>query len=232
MTGDELRARLAAIVAAAQPGRIAHGTEVTDLLDRPPVPAAVLVPFVLGAAPGVLLTKRTAHLTKHAGQVSFPGGRIDPDGRRRRGRGAARGGGGDRARSGPGGRRWAGWRFPHRHRLPHHAGGRPAAAGPGVPARRRTRWRRCSSCRCRCCWIRTRRSGGAREVQGRRREFWVWPHPEHYIWGATAAILVHLARALRARGVSGGRVNAPSRHERDGGEILSRRCPYPGTCTA
>jgi 8-oxo-dGTP pyrophosphatase MutT (NUDIX family) len=38
----------------------------------------------------------------------------------------------------------------------------------------------------------------AREVQGRRRDFWVWPHPDHYIWGATAAILVHVARALRA----------------------------------
>jgi hypothetical protein len=29
------------------------------------------------------------------------------------------------------------------------------------------------------------------------REVWVWPHPEHYIWGATAAILVHVAEALR-----------------------------------
>ena len=40
--------------------------------------AAVLVPFLLGAEPGVLLTCRTTHLTSHAGQVSFPGGRIDP----------------------------------------------------------------------------------------------------------------------------------------------------------
>ena len=31
----------------------------------------------------------------------------------------------------------------------------------------------------------------------RWREFWVWPHPDHYIWGATAAILVHLASILR-----------------------------------
>ena len=82
VTVDELRTRLAAIVAAAQPGRITHGTELSDMLDRPPTPAAVLVPFVLGATPGVLLTKRTAHLDKHAGQVSFPGGRIDPDGLR------------------------------------------------------------------------------------------------------------------------------------------------------
>ena len=34
--------------------------------------------------------------------------------------------------------------------------------------------------------------------RGRSREYWVWPHPEHYIWGATAAILVHLAQQLRA----------------------------------
>ena len=36
-----------------------------------------------------------------------------------------------------------------------------------------------------------------REASGRWRDFWVWPHPEHYIWGATAAILVHLAQKLR-----------------------------------
>jgi uncharacterized membrane protein len=40
----------------------------------------------------------------------------------------------------------------------------------------------------------------SREVAGRRRDFWVWPHPEHYVWGATAAILVHLAQVLRERG--------------------------------
>ena len=41
-------------------------------------PAAVLIPIVLGPQPSILLTKRTSHLAKHAGQVSFPGGRIDP----------------------------------------------------------------------------------------------------------------------------------------------------------
>jgi 8-oxo-dGTP pyrophosphatase MutT (NUDIX family) len=43
-----------------------------------PKPAAVLVPIVLrGTEPTVLLTQRTAHLSSHAGQVAFPGGRID-----------------------------------------------------------------------------------------------------------------------------------------------------------
>jgi hypothetical protein len=28
------------------------------------------------------------------------------------------------------------------------------------------------------------------------RQYWVWPHPEFFIWGATAAILKHLAEKL------------------------------------
>ncbi len=39
-----------------------------------------------------------------------------------------------------------------------------------------------------------------KEYMGRTRSFWVWPHADHYIWGATAAILVQLARQLRAEG--------------------------------
>ncbi len=40
--------------------------------------AAVLVPITDRARPGVILTQRTETLRKHAGQVAFPGGRIDP----------------------------------------------------------------------------------------------------------------------------------------------------------
>jgi 8-oxo-dGTP pyrophosphatase MutT (NUDIX family) len=45
---------------------------------RPIRPAAVLVPIVERAEPTILLTQRTAHLKDHAGQISFPGGKIDP----------------------------------------------------------------------------------------------------------------------------------------------------------
>ncbi|MGH7155368.1 MAG: NUDIX hydrolase, partial [Acetobacteraceae bacterium] len=38
------------------------------------------------------------------------------------------------------------------------------------------------------------------ERNGVVRDVWVWPHPQHYIWGATAAILVHLAERLRGAG--------------------------------
>jgi 8-oxo-dGTP pyrophosphatase MutT (NUDIX family) len=43
------------------------------------VAAAVLVAITRRREPGVLLTVRREHLRTHAGQVAFPGGRVDPD---------------------------------------------------------------------------------------------------------------------------------------------------------
>lgn len=45
---------------------------------RPIRPAAVLVPIVDRPEPTVLLTQRTTELSSHAGQIAFPGGKIDP----------------------------------------------------------------------------------------------------------------------------------------------------------
>lgn len=53
-----------------------------DLLEGGPAEpraAAVLVAITRRAEPGVLLTVRREHLRTHAGQVAFPGGRIDPE---------------------------------------------------------------------------------------------------------------------------------------------------------
>ena len=48
--------------------------------DRAPAPASVLVPLVQrDEALHVLLTRRTDHLHDHAGQISFPGGRQEPE---------------------------------------------------------------------------------------------------------------------------------------------------------
>jgi 8-oxo-dGTP pyrophosphatase MutT (NUDIX family) len=60
-TGDEGNDRMLEIVAREQPVR----------------PAAVLIPVVDHPQPTVLLTQRSPHLNNHAGQISFPGGKID-----------------------------------------------------------------------------------------------------------------------------------------------------------
>ncbi len=42
-----------------------------------PAPAAVLIPVVARSTLTMILTERTRHLARHAGQIAFPGGRID-----------------------------------------------------------------------------------------------------------------------------------------------------------
>lgn len=176
----------------------ATSDDTLDLADRPLTPAAVLVPIMHGDAPGVLLTLRAAHLKNHAGQVAFPGGRTEP---------------GDASAEAtalreaqeeiglqPGHVELAG-------RLPDYVTGTAYRITPvlgllpaGLPL---------SPCEDEVAAIFTLPlsvlldpSAPRREHatwRGRRRGFWVWPHPEHRIWGATAAILVHLAHRLRAQ---------------------------------
>ena len=56
-----------------------HDLNDVDMRPIPPlIPAAVLVPLVeRDGGFTVLLTERSAELSKHAGQISFPGGRIE-----------------------------------------------------------------------------------------------------------------------------------------------------------
>ncbi len=58
-----------------------EGDPRDDLTDdgQPVTPAAVLVPIVDRPSPGVILTVRADTVRKHAGQIAFPGGRIDPE---------------------------------------------------------------------------------------------------------------------------------------------------------
>lgn len=81
MSPDDIRTRL------LQPARPEWGHSDFDLTPdaRPDAsarlkPAAVLVPIInRPEGPTVLLTRRTAHLNSHAGQISFPGGRAEPE---------------------------------------------------------------------------------------------------------------------------------------------------------
>ena len=57
-----------------------HGTDrMLEIIAReqPIRPAAVLIPVVDHPQPTVLLTLRSEHLADHAGQIAFPGGKID-----------------------------------------------------------------------------------------------------------------------------------------------------------
>jgi 8-oxo-dGTP pyrophosphatase MutT (NUDIX family) len=84
---DRARARLTLEVPPALTDPAAEGAR-GDLDLNPDVwvragvkatrPAAVLVPVIDRTEPTVLLTQRTAELASHAGQVAFPGGKIDP----------------------------------------------------------------------------------------------------------------------------------------------------------
>lgn len=60
----------------------ARGDFDLDPANRPPrpaklTPAAVLLPLIARDEPAVLFTERSPHLARHAGQVSFPGGRVE-----------------------------------------------------------------------------------------------------------------------------------------------------------
>jgi 8-oxo-dGTP pyrophosphatase MutT (NUDIX family) len=83
---DRARARLSFEIPAGltDPSLIPlSGDQGTDRMlsilarEKPIRPAAVLIPVVDRPQPTVLLTQRSAHLNEHAGQISFPGGKID-----------------------------------------------------------------------------------------------------------------------------------------------------------
>lgn len=66
--------------AADEPFEPEHPGDGRPFEGRSPAAAAVLVPLVQRPEGlTVLLTRRTEHLRDHAGQISFPGGRSEPD---------------------------------------------------------------------------------------------------------------------------------------------------------
>ena len=75
LTGDALRARF-----ASPPAWQPEVRSERPFDGRAPASAAVLIGIVQHASrpAGVLLTRRASHLSNHAGQIAFPGGRVDP----------------------------------------------------------------------------------------------------------------------------------------------------------
>lgn len=89
ITPEALRAAFAGLTPGVEPGL----PGITEIVDEPVLPeirerlltgrcpAAVLIPILQPATNAplrLLLTQRTAHLRDHAGQISFPGGGLNP----------------------------------------------------------------------------------------------------------------------------------------------------------
>lgn len=180
-----------------------RGAQAGAPLGSPPpavasIASAVLIPILAHPEPSILLTRRADGLRAHAGQVALPGGRVEAGESAEE---AALREAAEEVGLDP--------RLPEiLGRLPDHLTGTGfrvtpvvALVEPGfalLPA-----------------------PGEVAEVfeyplarlldpagperrqavfQGVERRFWVWPHERHYIWGATAAILLSLARALAEEG--------------------------------
>lgn len=73
-----LEERLRDLARRHGPGVAVDDERLTDEAPEVFRHAAVLVPFVDRPEPSLLLTRRPAHMRDHAGQVAFPGGRVDP----------------------------------------------------------------------------------------------------------------------------------------------------------
>jgi 8-oxo-dGTP pyrophosphatase MutT (NUDIX family) len=76
---ESLRERLRSSGGTLDAGGWLAGDEGHDLRAGPRRPAAVLLGLVARAdEPHIILTQRTTHLRDHAGQISLPGGRLEP----------------------------------------------------------------------------------------------------------------------------------------------------------
>lgn len=73
----KLTERLRAALAAETPHALLDG-DLPEVRADADVAAAVLIAVTDRPEPGVILTVRREHMRTHAGQVAFPGGRLDP----------------------------------------------------------------------------------------------------------------------------------------------------------
>ena len=198
MDADWLRRHFAT---TAAPAESLYGDEGT-LAERAEArtPAAVLVPIVDRGSENpagltVLLTVRAPHLKMHSGQVSFPGGRIDPqdaspeaaalrEAREEIGLDAGR--------------------VELLGRLPDYLTGTgyritPVVAVLSPPFELRPDPSEVSEVfevPLTVLLDPANHRRDSREWQGRARQFFVIAHERHYIWGATAGMLVNLYRFL------------------------------------
>jgi 8-oxo-dGTP pyrophosphatase MutT (NUDIX family) len=192
LTPDELRRRFA----AARPAATIYGDEGARPGAGELKPAAVLLPVVARApALTMIFTRRAAHLKDHSGQVSFPGGRV-----------AARDASAE-ATALRETREEIGLepeRIELLGRLPeyHTRTGYRITPVVGIVAPPFALQPDASEVEevfevpLEFLLDPANHQRHSREWQGELRWFFAMPYEQHYIWGATAGILVNLARHL------------------------------------
>lgn len=73
-----LAARLRERLAVTANDPVPYANDMRASVETPGTPAAVLMALTDRPYPGVILTQRPDTMRNHAGQVAFPGGRVDP----------------------------------------------------------------------------------------------------------------------------------------------------------
>jgi 8-oxo-dGTP pyrophosphatase MutT (NUDIX family) len=192
LTLEELRRRFAG---AAPPAQSIYGDEGLRPDAQDLKPAAVLVPVVAHEVPTILFTRRASHLKDHSGQVSFPGGRVaaldaSPEATALR-----------EAREEIG---LAPERVELLGRLPEYLTRTGFRITPVVgivlpPFELRADANEVEEIfevPLHFLLDPANHQRQSREWQGERRWFFAMPYEGHYIWGATAGMLVNLSRQL------------------------------------
>jgi 8-oxo-dGTP pyrophosphatase MutT (NUDIX family) len=177
-------------------------------------PAAVLVLFIdHGESAQILFTQRTAHLTDHAGQISFPGGRVEETDRDTTAtalREAAEETGIDINLVEPLGAlpdytTGTGYRI-----TPVVAWSEPQAYRPDP-----TEVEECFEVPAQFLIDPSNQRIEQAMYKGRLRSYYAIPYRNRYIWGATAGMLVSLTRVLHS--AAGLAMGEPLRHALDSG---------------
>ena len=172
-----------------------------DLYDpaQPLTPAAVLVPIVdRNEGPTVLLTRRTDHLYHHAGQISFPGGQVDPTD--------------SDAEAAALRETEEEIGLPRRHitlvgtldtyvtRTGFEVSPQVGVVAPPFPlAPDSFEVAEIFEVPLDFFLLPRNRQTHSRLYQGKERHFYVFPYQDYFIWGATAGMLVNLVEVLRER---------------------------------